>query len=115
MNFFKSSYPCVTFHILRKALGPALGRKWYNFAEIFIVNRPQWIMAGVALLAVLGLYAATSDTVFGYHPKVTTAAAPAAAAHTSHAGDVTIDSLLLQAQSRLTPQQRSRLNMLESG
>jgi cytochrome c-type biogenesis protein CcmH/NrfG len=71
-------------------------------------------MAGVALLAVFGLYAATANTIFGDHPKVT-AGAPAAAVPASHAGELTIDSLLLQEQDRLTPQQRTRLNTLETG
>jgi tetratricopeptide (TPR) repeat protein len=76
------------------------------------VNRPQWILAGGALLLVLGLYAATSNTIFGHHPKVTAAAdRPAAAAH---AGELSIDSIILQAQNRLTPQQKTRLNSLES-
>jgi tetratricopeptide (TPR) repeat protein len=78
------------------------------------VNRPQWILAGGALLLVLGLYAATSNSVFGNHPKVTASSGrPAATA--AHAGELSIDSIILQAQNRLTPQQKTRLNSLENG
>jgi len=82
--------------------------------EIFIVNRPQWLLAGGALLVVFLLYALTSDALFGNHPKVSTA--PVAAMNApSHADEVSIDSILQQAQPRLTPQQRTRLNSLEAG
>ena len=69
-------------------------------------------MAGAALLLVAGLYAATTNSIFGNHPKVSANAAPAmtAAAHTD---ELTIDSILLQVQDRLTPQQKARLNTLE--
>ena len=69
-------------------------------------------MAGVAVLAVLGLYAATSDGVFGNHPKVSAKTGTTASAD-AHAGELTIDSILLGAQDRLTPQQKARLNTLE--
>ncbi|HUQ97685.1 MAG TPA: tetratricopeptide repeat protein [Chitinophagaceae bacterium] len=74
------------------------------------MKKPQWVLAGVALLAVLGLYAATSDSMFGNHPK---RSAPPTAA-TAHAGELSIDSILLQAQGQLTPQQKGRLNALEA-
>lgn len=77
------------------------------------MNRPQWIASGVALLAVLSLYAATSDAVFGNHPKVS-ATAPSAGAPANHTGELSIDSILLGAQPRLTPQQKARLNSLEA-
>lgn len=69
-------------------------------------------MASVAMLAVFGLYAATSNSVFGNHPKVSTAAATAAQP-LGHDAEITIDTVLLHAQERLTPQQKARLNALE--
>jgi tetratricopeptide (TPR) repeat protein len=81
--------------------------------KFFRVKQPQWIMAGAALLLVLGLYAATSPSVFGNHPKVS-ATAPAAAMAQPNVSNFSIDSILLQAQTRLTPQQTARLNALES-
>ncbi|HUQ97740.1 MAG TPA: tetratricopeptide repeat protein [Chitinophagaceae bacterium] len=77
------------------------------------MNRPQWMLAGIALLAVLGLYAATTDSLFGNHPKKATTPATATVADT-HAGELSIDSILLNAQPRLTPQQKIRLNTLET-
>src|SRR3712207_871322 len=71
-------------------------------------------MAGALLLLVLGVYAATADSIFGNHPKVSTAATAAAASNQAHAGELSIDSLLLRAQDRLTPQQKTRLNFLEA-
>jgi len=78
-------------------------------------------MAGVALLLVLGLYAATSNTIFGNHPKTSDAVPAANTPHQAGAAmaempvtNYSIDSILLQAQSRLTPQQTARLNALES-
>jgi tetratricopeptide (TPR) repeat protein len=68
-------------------------------------------MAGAALLLVLGLYAATANTLFGDHPKVSANAAPATAV--AHTDELTIDSILLQVQDRLTPQQKTRVNTLE--
>ena len=70
------------------------------------------MLAAGALLLVLGLYAATSNTVFGNHPKVTAKAATAMPEE--HTGELSIDSILLRAQARLTPQQTARLNALEA-
>ena len=108
------SKPHVSFVLRFPFFSLALASEWRNFAEIFIVNRPQWILAGVALLAVLSLYAATSDSLFGNHPKVSATAATAAPMAAAHAGELSIDSILVQAQDRLTPQQRTRLNNWEA-
>jgi tetratricopeptide (TPR) repeat protein len=71
------------------------------------MKRPQWITSGIAILLVIGLYAATIKQVFG-PPKVsqplTTSATPDA---------VSIDSILYHAREHLTPQQLTRINMLE--
>jgi predicted Zn-dependent protease len=69
-------------------------------------------MTGVALLFVVGLYAATANGIFGNHPKVSAGAVPATST-AAHQGELTIDSILLQVQNRLTPQQKARLNTLE--
>jgi tetratricopeptide (TPR) repeat protein len=77
------------------------------------VNRPQWITAGVALLLVAGLYAATGPAIFGVKHKPSAGAATAVMAD-NHAGELTIDSILLHARENLTQQQQARLNFLES-
>jgi tetratricopeptide (TPR) repeat protein len=71
-------------------------------------------MAGAALLFVVGLYAATSDAVFGNHPKQSASAPAAGAPGGAHANELSIDSIVLRAQGGLTPQQKTRLNFLES-
>ena len=76
------------------------------------MKRPQWITAGIALLLVAGLYAATSNTIFGYHPKASTAAA-APAVGDAHTNELSIDSILFHAREGLTPRQQTRLNSLE--
>lgn len=68
----------------------------------------------MALLLVAGLYAATSNTIFGYNPKTSTAAAAAAMAPNAHADELSIDSILFHARERLTPAQQTRLNGLET-
>ena len=47
------------------------------------MNKPQWIVAAIALLLTLGLYAITQDSVFGHHPKKA-ATVPAAETHEGH-------------------------------
>ncbi len=71
-------------------------------------------MAGAALLLVAGLYASTSNTIFGHHPKTSAAAASTAMSADAHAGELNIDSILLHARERLTPAQQTRLNGLET-
>ena len=72
-------------------------------------------MAGIALLTVAGLYAATSNSIFGHNPKTSATAAPnAAMSADAHANELNIDSILLHARERLTPAQQTRLNSLET-
>lgn len=68
--------------------------------------------AGIALLSVIGLYAATSNQIFGIRTAPSTRSAAAAAG--GHAGEITIDTILLHAREALTPPQQARLNFLES-
>jgi tetratricopeptide (TPR) repeat protein len=71
-----------------------------------MMNKPQWITAGVAVLIVIGLYAATEKQIFGppenKKPRVETAGTT-----------IPIDSILFHAKEKLTPGQISRLGLLE--
>lgn len=72
------------------------------------MKKPQWITAGVAFAAVVCLYAATTNQIFGNHVKTapdTHAAEPAA---------ISIDTILVHARENLTPEQVSRLSFLEN-
>jgi tetratricopeptide (TPR) repeat protein len=72
------------------------------------MKRPQWITAGIALVLVIGLYAATTGEIFGNKKKLSaevSAVAPAAG--------VTIDSILLHAKENLSQDQARRLSFLE--
>ena len=70
------------------------------------MNKPQWITAGAALLIVIGLFAATQESIFGA-PKnrLPQAAQPTAA--------VSTDSILFHAREKLTPEQATRIATLE--
>ncbi|HEU4472264.1 MAG TPA: hypothetical protein VFR58_14325 [Flavisolibacter sp.] len=70
------------------------------------MKRPQWIVAGIALLLTAGLYAATKNQILGAPPqksKVQPIAAPA----------LSIDSILYHAKENLTPEQSTRISLLE--
>jgi tetratricopeptide (TPR) repeat protein len=71
-------------------------------------------MAGAALLLVIGLYAATSNPIFGYHPKKSEPVAAMPATADAHSNELSIDSILLHAREGLTPRQQTRVNQLES-
>ena len=71
------------------------------------------MMAAVALLLVAGLYAATNNSIFGYHPKASEPAARPAMAD-AHTDELSIDSILFHAREGLTPRQQARLNGLET-
>jgi len=85
------------------------------------MKKPQWITAGIALLLTVTLYALTQDKVFGHHPKGPSAAQEVDShARHDHAKDdhsheeLTIDTLLVQAKNRLSPEQLTRLTFLEN-
>lgn len=73
------------------------------------MKKPQWITIGIAILLVLGLYAATQKQLFGERnraipPSGVTAASP----------EISIDSILFHAKENLTGEQVTRLNGLEN-
>lgn len=72
-----------------------------------MMKRPQWITAGIAILLVIGLFAATRKEIFG---PPSPAKAPAG---TSTSLSYTTDSILLHAREELTEEQVIRLNTLE--
>ncbi|MEI6949140.1 tetratricopeptide repeat protein [Paraflavisolibacter sp. H34] len=80
------------------------------------MKRPQWITAALALVAVLGLYAATSRQIFSSKQQPPAQAEAGGHAH-SHEGhedaELSVDTLLARAKETLTPEQASRLNFLE--
>ena len=73
------------------------------------MKKPQWITIGIAILLVLGLYAATQKQLFGERnraipPSGVTVASP----------EISIDSILFHAKENLTGEQVTRLNGLEN-
>ncbi|HEU0111194.1 MAG TPA: hypothetical protein VFQ73_09980 [Flavisolibacter sp.] len=73
------------------------------------MKKPQWITIGIAILLVLGLYAATQKQLFGERnraipPSGVTAASP----------EISIDSILFHAKENLSGEQVTRLNGLEN-
>jgi tetratricopeptide (TPR) repeat protein len=71
------------------------------------MKKPQWITAVIALLLVIGLYAATQQQLFG-PPKIKVPRSEAA----PQAG-IPVDSLLLHAKEGLNQEQLTRLELLE--
>src|SRR5215212_10371424 len=73
-----------------------------------MMNKAQWITAGIAILIVIGLYAATEKQIFG-SPKKTQSrqVEPTAGAALS------IDSILYHAKEKLSADQIKRLGLLE--
>lgn len=71
------------------------------------MKRTQWIVFGVAILATIGLYAASEKQFFG-RPKTKHQSPPATAQNFS------ADSILHYAKQVLSPEQLSRVNLLES-
>ena len=72
------------------------------------MSKSQWTTAGIAVIFVLGLYAATQNNLFG-PPKNKKKPVAAVSSQTSF----TTDSILLQAKENLTPEQVTRINFLE--
>lgn len=75
------------------------------------MKRAQWITAGVALMSVIALYAATQNKIFGDQPVKSKASASKVEAATT--SGISTDSLLFQARQQLTPGQASRIGFLE--
>ena len=72
------------------------------------MNRPQWITVVVALVLVVGLYAATTNQIFGTKKKLS------AEASQSASSAITIDTILTHEREHLTPDQITRLAFLEN-
>jgi tetratricopeptide (TPR) repeat protein len=70
------------------------------------MNKPQWITAGIGVVLVIGLYAATEKQVFG-PPKVKKPETQQAEA------GISIDSILYDSKKGLPPNQTTRLDLLE--
>ena len=64
-------------------------------------------MAGIAIVVVIGIYAATEKQIFG-PPSV-----KASAMEVRPAASMSVDTILSQAKERLSPEQITRLNFLE--
>jgi tetratricopeptide (TPR) repeat protein len=71
------------------------------------VKRPQWITAGITLLLAVSLYAGTQSQFFGA-PK------PFRMKHEHGVSQLTIDSFLTHIREHLSPDQVTRLSILEN-
>jgi tetratricopeptide (TPR) repeat protein len=71
------------------------------------MKKPQWITAGIAIVLVIGLYAATKKQIFG--PPLIKKPEIQATAQAS----LSIDNILAHAKEGLTSDQLTRLDLLE--
>ena len=71
------------------------------------MKKPQWITAGIAIILVIGLFAATKKQIFG--PPAIKKPEMQATAQAS----LSIDNILAHAKEGLTPDQITRLDLLE--
>src|SRR5829696_5658179 len=76
------------------------------------MKKPQWITLSIAVLLVIGLFAATQGTFFG--EKKRKALAPAAATSESHNDGLSTDSILYYAKQNLPQAQVAQLTSLEN-
>jgi tetratricopeptide (TPR) repeat protein len=74
------------------------------------VKRPQWIVASLAFLLVVILFATTQKTMFGEKKRIAASSTSSPSITT-----VTVDSILFHAKENLSPAQVSRLTELENG
>ena len=72
------------------------------------MKKPQWITAGIALAAVICIYAITTNQVFGDHVKSFKSTSD------TQGSAISIDSILHHAKENLSPAQASRLSFLEN-
>jgi tetratricopeptide (TPR) repeat protein len=77
------------------------------------MNKPQWLTLSIALLLVIGLFAATQGSLFGER-KAKTSAATASSNHATHDGHLSADSILYFAKKNLPQAQVARLAQLEN-
>lgn len=79
------------------------------------MKKPQWITLSIAVLLVIGLFAATQSSVFGEKKRVAGKAQPVQEAtenHDDHA--LSFDSVLFYAKRELPQAQIARLTFLEN-
>ncbi|GAA4739900.1 tetratricopeptide repeat protein [Flavisolibacter ginsenosidimutans] len=76
------------------------------------MNRPQWITLSVAILLVIGLFAATQASIFG--ERKAKKPQPAMAEHLPHDDGFGTDSVLYYAKKNLPQAQAARLASLEN-
>ncbi|RYZ60085.1 MAG: tetratricopeptide repeat protein [Chitinophagaceae bacterium] len=76
------------------------------------MNKPQWITLSVALLIVIGLFAATQGSLFGERKAKSSAPAAAQDGHSDEG--LSTDSVLFYAKKSLPQAQVSRLAQLEN-
>jgi len=76
------------------------------------MKKPQWITLSIAVLLVIGLFAATQGTFFG--EKKRKALAPAAATSEPHKDGLSTDSILYYAKQNLPQAQVAQLTSLEN-
>jgi predicted Zn-dependent protease len=77
------------------------------------MKKPQWITLSIAVLLVIGLFAATQGSLFGHKKGKKAPPAPAAAAD-AHEHSLTTDSILYYAKQNLPQAQVARLTFLEN-
>jgi len=79
------------------------------------MKKPQWITLSIAVLLVLGLFAATQGSLFGEKKRSLAKPAPTANNTEAHDHGLTTDSILFYAKKNLPQAQVARLTFLENG
>jgi len=78
------------------------------------MKKPQWITLSIAVLLVLGLYAATQGSLFGEKKGRKAPSASVAAAEEDHEHGLSTDSILYHAKQNLPQATIARLTFLEN-
>ncbi|RYZ29626.1 MAG: tetratricopeptide repeat protein [Chitinophagaceae bacterium] len=78
------------------------------------MKKPQWVTLSIAVLLVIGLFAATQGSLFGERKGNKAPSAPVAATAESHDHGLSTDSILYHAKQNLPQAQVARLAFLEN-
>ena len=78
------------------------------------MKKPQWITLSIAVLLVIGLFAATQGSLFGERKGKKAPSAPVAATEEGHEHGLSTDSILYHAKQNLPQAQVARLAFLEN-
>jgi tetratricopeptide (TPR) repeat protein len=78
------------------------------------MKKPQWITLSIAVLLVLGLFAATQGSLFGERKGKKSPSAPTAVSEENHNHGLSTDSILYHAKQNLPQAQVARLAFLEN-